>query len=126
MGRSRQGPSGFATIESCRDLQLTRKAPLRGRMTGLLRPSGAGSGSTASLPESEYPVARPDRAIGEANLAPDLSDLRVPPGNRLEKLGGDRRGQYSIRINDQWRICFRWQDDGPWDVESSTTIEERA
>jgi toxin HigB-1 len=49
--------------------------------------------------------------------AKDLNDLRVPPGNRLEKLGGDRRGQYSIRINDQWRICFRWRDEGPWDVE---------
>jgi toxin HigB-1 len=49
--------------------------------------------------------------------AKDLNDLRVPPGNRLEKLGGDRRGQYSVRINDQWRICFRWRNDGPWDVE---------
>jgi proteic killer suppression protein len=47
----------------------------------------------------------------------DLNDVRVPPGNRLEKLGGDRRGQHSIRINDQWRICFRWRDDGTWDVE---------
>ena len=49
--------------------------------------------------------------------AKDLNDLRVPPGNRLEKLAGDRRGQRSIRINEQWRICFRWRDDGPWDVE---------
>jgi len=49
--------------------------------------------------------------------AKDLNDLRVPPGNRLEKLSGDRRGQHSIRINDQWRICFRWRDDGAWDVE---------
>ncbi len=49
--------------------------------------------------------------------AKDLNDLRVPPGNRLEKLARDRRGQHSIRINDQWRICFRWRDDGPWDVE---------
>lgn len=45
-----------------------------------------------------------------------LSDLRVPPGNRLEALKGDRQGQHSIRINDQWRICFRW-DDGAHDVE---------
>jgi len=45
-----------------------------------------------------------------------LNDLRVPPGNRLEALAGDRKGQYSIRINDQWRICFRW-DDGAHDVE---------
>ncbi len=46
-----------------------------------------------------------------------LADLRVPPGNRLEKLLGDRAGQYSIRINQQWRICFRWTDAGPEDVE---------
>ncbi|MBN1459021.1 MAG: type II toxin-antitoxin system RelE/ParE family toxin [Armatimonadetes bacterium] len=46
-----------------------------------------------------------------------LDDLRVPPGNRLEALQGDRRGQYSIRINDQYRICFRWTDSGPEDVE---------
>ena len=44
-------------------------------------------------------------------------DLRIPPGNRLEKLTGDRAGQYSIRINRQWRICFRWADAGPEDVE---------
>lgn len=49
--------------------------------------------------------------------AKNLRDLRVPPGNRLEKLSGDRRGQQSIRINDQWRICSRWRDDGAWDVE---------
>jgi proteic killer suppression protein len=46
-----------------------------------------------------------------------LDDLRVPPGNKLEKLQGDRDGQHSIRINDQWRICFRWTDSGPSDVE---------
>ncbi len=46
-----------------------------------------------------------------------LDDLRVPPGNRLEALHGDRRGQHSIRINDQYRICFRWTDSGPEDVE---------
>jgi RelE-like toxin of type II toxin-antitoxin system HigB len=46
-----------------------------------------------------------------------LADLRVPPGNRLEKLAGDRTGQYSIRVNQQWRICFRWTDAGPEDVE---------
>ncbi len=46
-----------------------------------------------------------------------LDDLRSPPGNRLEKLGGDRAGQHSIRINDQWRICFVWTDHGPDDVE---------
>jgi proteic killer suppression protein len=46
-----------------------------------------------------------------------LADLRVPPGNRLEALKGDRRGQHSIRINDQWRICFTWRDTDAYDVE---------
>lgn len=46
-----------------------------------------------------------------------VADLSVPPGNRLEALRGDRKGQWSIRINDQWRICFRWGEDGPSDVE---------
>jgi len=46
-----------------------------------------------------------------------LNDLRVPPGNRLEALQGDRRGQHSIRINDQWRICFIWHDHDAYDVE---------
>jgi toxin HigB-1 len=46
-----------------------------------------------------------------------LDDLRVPPGNRLEALKGERKGQYSIRINDQWRICFRWTDGDAFDVE---------
>jgi proteic killer suppression protein len=46
-----------------------------------------------------------------------LEDLRVPPGNRLEALKGDRRGQHSIRINDQWRICFVWRDGDAYDVE---------
>lgn len=46
-----------------------------------------------------------------------LSDLRVPPGNRLEKLHGDRANSYSIRVNDRWRVCFHWTDAGPEDVE---------
>ena len=46
-----------------------------------------------------------------------LDDLRIPPGNRLEALRGNRMGQHSIRINDQWRICFRWDQGGPSDVE---------
>jgi len=46
-----------------------------------------------------------------------LDELRVPPGNRLEALAGDRKGQHSIRINDQFRICFRWTETGPTDVE---------
>jgi toxin HigB-1 len=51
----------------------------------------------------------------DAAKQPD--DLRVPPGNRLEALHGDRRGQYSIRINEQWRICFEWREGAAWNVE---------
>ncbi len=51
------------------------------------------------------------------NAATSLDSLRVPPGNRLEALAGIRKGQFSIRINDQWRICFRWSDNGAQDVE---------
>lgn len=51
------------------------------------------------------------------DAAEHLEDLKVPPGNRLEKLSGDRQGQYSIRINDQWRICFRWNQGNAYDVE---------
>ncbi|MFT3871160.1 MAG: type II toxin-antitoxin system RelE/ParE family toxin [Nocardioides sp.] len=51
------------------------------------------------------------------NRARDLNDLRIPPGNRLEKLAGDRRGRHSIRINSQFRICFTWTPNGPADVE---------
>jgi proteic killer suppression protein len=50
------------------------------------------------------------------DAAEELNDLTIPPGNRLEKLRGDRAGQYSIRINQQWRICFRWTEAGPEDV----------
>ncbi|WP_082119055.1 type II toxin-antitoxin system RelE/ParE family toxin [Thioalkalivibrio versutus] len=62
------------------------------------------------------------RAIAERKLiqlqaAETLQDLRSPPGNRLEALSGDRVGQHSIRINAQWRICFRWTDEGAEDVE---------
>ncbi|MFD1691240.1 proteic killer suppression protein [Azotobacter beijerinckii] len=57
------------------------------------------------------------RKLAMLNRAGRLDDLRVPPGNRLEALKGDRLGQYSIRINDQWRVCFRWSDAGADDVE---------
>lgn len=51
------------------------------------------------------------------DAAETLDDLRVPPGNRLEKLKGDRAGSYSVRINQQWRICFRWTPAGPDDIQ---------
>ena len=57
------------------------------------------------------------RKLAMLSAAAQLEDLRVPPANRLEKLRGDREGQHSIRINDQWRICFVWEAAGPRDVE---------
>ena len=57
------------------------------------------------------------RKLRMLNRAEDLNDLRVPPGNCLEALKGKRKGQHSIRINDQWRICFLWQDKDVFDVE---------
>ena len=65
---------------------------------------------------------QPIRAVLERKLimlhaAAVLSDLASPPGNRLEALAGDRKGQHSIRVNDQFRICFRWTEKGPADVE---------
>lgn len=51
------------------------------------------------------------------DAADSLDDLRVPPGNRLEKLRGDRSGQYSVRVNDQWRLCFAWGGGDAYDVE---------
>ena len=57
------------------------------------------------------------RKLVQLDLAQSLGDMRVPPGNRLEALSGNRKGQWSIRINDQYRICFRWTADGPADVE---------
>jgi toxin HigB-1 len=57
------------------------------------------------------------RKLRQLNAAERLEDLRIPPGNRLEKLHGNRAGHHSIRVNDQFRICFRWTRAGPEDVE---------
>jgi len=57
------------------------------------------------------------RKLRMINNARDLRDLRVPPANRLEKLSGNRQGQHSIRINDQWRVCFIWKDNNAYNVE---------
>jgi proteic killer suppression protein len=57
------------------------------------------------------------RKLEQLELSERLEDLRVPPGNRLEALWGKRRGQSSIRINDQWRLCFRWSVEGAYDLE---------
>jgi proteic killer suppression protein len=68
-----------------------------------------------SCPSDLVRVAR--RKLDQLNQAAVLSDLRAPPSNHLEKLKGGRDGQYSIRINDQWRVCFRWAEAGAEDVE---------
>ncbi|MGL5116079.1 MAG: type II toxin-antitoxin system RelE/ParE family toxin [Beijerinckiaceae bacterium] len=68
-----------------------------------------------ALPEAVARAARRKLFDLDAAASPDV--LRRPPGNRLEKLSGDRTGQWSIRINDQWRVCFRWDEKGPYDVE---------
>jgi proteic killer suppression protein len=60
-------------------------------------------------------VAR--RKLLQLHAATELATLKVPPGNQLEALKGDRKGQHSIRINDQWRVCFVWRDDGAHNVE---------
>ena len=57
------------------------------------------------------------RKLAMLDAAERLEDLMVPPGNHLEKLSGDRMGQYSIRINDQWRVCFRWTEGDAYEVE---------
>ena len=66
-------------------------------------------------PSNLRAIAR--RRLDQLNWAAALEDMRAPPGNRLEKLRGNRKGQHSIRINDQFRICFAWTDRGPVDVE---------
>lgn len=60
---------------------------------------------------------RAQRKLMILNAAVSLNDLRVPPGNRLKALSGDRAGQHSIRVNDQWRICFEWRDGNAHSVE---------
>ena len=75
----------------------------------------AGGQTPKGLPAD---LLRRTRALLTAlNAAVELEDLRFPPGNRLEQLSGDRKGQHSVRINRQWRICFVWTDSGPDEVE---------
>lgn len=68
-----------------------------------------------TCPQTLWRVAR--RKLDQLNVVSRLGDLGFPPSNRLEALKGDRKGQYSIRINDQYRICFTWTDMGPANVE---------
>lgn len=67
------------------------------------------------LPTALWPVAR--RKLTQLNRVEELREMGVPPGNRLERLRGDRAGQHSVRINDQYRVCFRWEEGHADDVE---------
>ena len=67
------------------------------------------------LPQNLQHLAR--RKLVMLDAAPELNALLIPPGNRLEALKGDRKGQHSIRINDQWRVCFRWKTGDAYEVE---------
>lgn len=57
------------------------------------------------------------RKLLQLHAVTELASLRIPPGNRLEALKGDRKGQHSVRVNDQWRVCFTWKSSGAYDVE---------
>jgi toxin HigB-1 len=70
---------------------------------------------SSKLPQNIQRIARKKLVMLDA--AAQLNDLRTPPGNRLEALKRDRKGQHSIRINDQWRICFKWRDGDAYDAE---------
>ena len=77
-----------------------------------------GADTTAArrvCPRSVWAVTR--RKLDQLNRVRDLLDLAIPPGNRLERLRGNQQGQHSIRINDQFRVCFRWQTGDAYDVE---------
>jgi len=78
--------------------------------------NGANTMSTRkTCPETLWRVAT--RKLEQLDSVISLPELKIPPGNRLEALSGDRQGQYSIRINDQYRVCFIWTENGPDDVE---------
>jgi toxin HigB-1 len=79
------------------------------------RSATAFAGIYAPVWRSMVPVLK--RKLDMLDAATELDDLRSPPGNRLEKLGGDRAGQWSIRVNGQWRICFVWRDGAAEEVE---------
>lgn len=72
-------------------------------------------GARERCPESLWPIAR--RKLDQVNRAVSLKDLSVPPGNRLEMLKGDRKGQASIRINQRYRVCFHWENGDAYEVE---------
>jgi proteic killer suppression protein len=87
----------------------------RGRGTEDIFDGVDSSMARRTCPGNLWQVAR--RKLDQVNRVRDLSELAVPPGNHLERLRGDRKGQHSIRINDQYRICFRWEAGDVYEVE---------
>ncbi len=83
----------------------------KGKLTKSAIANKYGKGFPADL------IARTSAMLTALNAAIELEDLRFPPGNHLEALSSDRKGQHSVRINQQWRICFVWSDQGPCEVE---------
>ncbi len=78
--------------------------------------NGKNSKSARSLcPRSLWKVAT--RKLDQLDSVINIDELKIPPGNKLESLSGNRKGQYSIRINNQYRVCFRWSESGPFEVE---------
>ena len=84
---------------------------VKGKLATAAAKNQYGQGFPADL------VKRTRAMLSALDAAVHLEDLRFPPGNHLEELKGDRAGQHSVRINEQWRICFKWSDQGPVDVE---------
>jgi len=84
---------------------------LKGKLANAAAKNQYGKGFPPNL------VKRTRAVLSALDAAVQLDDLRFPPGNHLEELKGDRTGQYSVRINNQWRICFQWSKQGPIDVE---------
>ena len=76
---------------------------------------GSNSKYARKIPKELHPKAR--RLLDQLNASPTLEFLRIPPGNRLEKMSGDLEGFWSVRINDQWRIVFKWIDNDAYDVK---------
>lgn len=116
-------PSGQEKIAGRAGLATYHVIRYRGQVITSFRDSGTedvfnGKDSRAArraCPVNIWNVAR--RKLEQLNAVPRLESLRVPPGNQLEPLRGNRVGQHSIRINDQYRLCFRWTELGPADVE---------
>jgi len=84
---------------------------IKGKLAAAAVKNQYGKGFPADL------IKRTRAMLSALDAAVQLEDLKFPPGNHLEELKGDRAGQYSVRINNQWRICFKWSDQGPAEVE---------